>query len=166
MSDYIVAGSVITIDLEDGQDKIIVDVNSFKPEVQDAGKMFGFKTVLRNTTAGKMDEPPKARAAMLARIKLFQDGMWESEATARAAVELSDEERGKVIGDVIVLAKKAKGDARSPGDILRAFNALPEEQRSAAVASLQKMIDKKLKDALRQKRTMAKQAENSALATF
>lgn len=164
MAKYETSGKVLSIDLEDGKDKIVVDVASLAQAVQDAALMFGVRTVLRNTTAGKMDEPEKARTAMLARVALFTSGKWESETTSAAAVELSDEERSKIVGDVIVLAKKAKGDTRSPGDILRAFNGLPEAQRGAAVASLQKMIDKKLKDALRQKRTMAKGAESTALA--
>jgi len=149
--------STILVDFEDAAvANISLDVAALTDAVKHAAMMFGFQTVMRNATAGKMDELPKAHAAMLQRVQTWQSGKWVTEAQAKAAAGLSDDERNKIIGEVLIMAKKAKGDTRTGDEILAAFNAIPAEKQQAALESLKKVIDKRVKDALRQKKALAK----------
>lgn len=165
---YTESGTTVSVDLEDSKPAITADFASYTPEVQKEISMFGLRTLMRNATAGKMDDVSdgKARTAMEHRLKLFADGKFVAEGTSKASVELSIEEQNEVIRNVIVMAKKAKGDTRDATAIITAFNGLPNEQRKGILASLQKVVDKQMKERLRQKKLAAKAGDNAAMASF
>lgn len=158
MADYSWNGHVLTVDFEtEGLSHITVDVETLSDSIKTAARDFGVQVALRNATAGKMqDEPALAHKLMTAKLALFVAGTWAEEREGKAKVVLSAEEKAVIIGDVLVKAKQAKGDKRTPAEILAAFGALPAEQQSAAIASLQKLIDKRFNAALRDKKSAAK----------
>lgn len=158
MAKYIWNDHVLTVDFEtEGLSHIVVDVDKLPEAVQTAGRDFGVQVGLRNSTAGKMqDEPAEAHKLMTAKLKLYSAGTWVAEGEAKAKIVLSDGEKDAIIGDVIIKAKQAKGDKRTPVEILEAFTALPPEQKSAAIASLRKLIDKRFAAALRDRKSAAK----------
>lgn len=165
MSKYTVEGNTIKVDFEtEGVASVELDTSTLNDAVKHAAMLFGLQTVMRNSTAGKMDEPVKAREAMLSRISVFKSGAWATEAQAKAAVALTEDERKQVVASVIVLARRAKGDQRADAEILAAFNGLDDNRKGQVIASLQKAIDKRLKDALRQKKVLSK--ATSTVADF
>jgi len=151
-------GELFTVDFEDGKDQVTLDVGTLSEDVRTAAMLFGFQTALRNSTAGKLEEMDKARASLTGRVKTWSDGAWLSVAESKAAIELTKEERQQVIGQVVILARRAQGDARTDAEILGAFNGLADERKQAVLKALEKPIDKRLKDALRQKKSLAKGA--------
>ena len=152
-------GSVVSLDFETaGTENMAVDVSAFNDSVKHAAMMFGFQTALRNTTAGKLEELPKALEALKGRVSTWNSGSWLSQAEAKAAVDLSTDEKNAIIGNVIIMARRAQGDTRTDGEILGAFNGLDETRKGAILEALKKPIDKRIKEALRQKKTLAKTA--------
>lgn len=157
MATYVWKGNVLTIDFEDKAfEPVVVDVSELSSDVQDAALRFGVQVALRNSTAGKMDDLTEGYKALKAKLAVFTAGVWTEAKEAKAAAALTDEEKAVIVADVIVKAKQAKGDKRTPTEIMQAFGGLPEEQRKAAVASLQKLIDKRFKAALRDRKAAAK----------
>jgi hypothetical protein len=150
-------GSIINMNFEtEGVADISVDVNSLPDAVKISALMFGFQTALRNSTAGKLDELEKAVASVQGRIKTWTDGSWLSQAESKAAVEITDDEKKSLIAATLVMARRAQGDTRTDEEILTAFNGLPAERQTAVLAALAKPIDKRIREALRQKKAMAK----------
>jgi len=159
-----IEGSVITQDFETaGVDVVVLDVNTLPDAVKAQAMLFGFQTALRNATAGKLEEVAKAVESVHGRVKTWQAGSWLSQAESKAAVELSKDEKSAIIASVIVLARRAQGDTRTDEEILTAFNGLDEARQGAIVAALQKPIDKRIKDQLRQKKVLAKSGSDSAV---
>lgn len=159
-----IAGSVITMNFEtEGVADIVVDVNELPDAVKAQALMFGFQTALRNATAGKLDELEKAIASVKGRIETWKGGSWQTVAEAKAAIELTDDEKKQIIGATVVMARRAQGDTRTDEEILTAFNGLPDERRGAVLTALQKPIDKRIRDALRQKKALAKGAGSGAV---
>jgi len=152
-------GSVISLDFEtQGVANPTLDVNELPDAVKAQAMLFGFQTALRNATAGKLEEVEKALASVTGRISTWKSGSWQSVAESKAAVELSDDEKQMIIGTTLVMARRAQGDTRTDEDILAAFNGLPEARKTEILAALAKPIDKRIRDALRQKKAMAKNA--------
>lgn len=170
LAKYTEQGNVLTLDLEDQQPVITADLTSYSPEVQQQIAMFGLRTLVRNATAGKIEDlsDGKARAAVEQRLKTFASGKFTSESTSKAGVELTEDEKNDVIRSVIVMAKKANGDPRDEGAIITAFNGLDQTKKQEIVASLQKAIDKQLKTKLKQKKDAAKAGTSAAgaMASF
>lgn len=158
----------VVLDLEDQKPPLVGDLSTLKPEVVTQIAMFGLRTLMRNATAGKIEDltDGKARQAVEQRLATFASGKFVAEGDAKAKLELTDAEKSEVIRNVIVMAKKAKGDVRAEADIIIAFNGLSPEQKQAIVASLQKVIDKQIKQKLREKKSVAKGAENAQLGSF
>lgn len=149
-------GTVISFDFEDGKSPVELDVASLNQEVKDAGLLFGMRTVMRNATAGKMEEVEKARAAMESRVQLFKSGKWQTEGETRAAVELSSAEKDQIVKDAIVLYKKSKGDQREPAAILAAFAQLDGAIQQRFVDSLGSIIKTRMKAMLKDKKSAGK----------
>lgn len=150
-------GTNISMNFEtEGVSNIDLDVATLPEAVKHQAMIFGFQHAMRNATAGKLEEVQKAVDAVTARVGNWKSGSWMTQAEAKAAITLSDEERSQVVARVIVMARKAKGDTRSDSEILTAFNALDEARKAAVVASLQKPIDKQIKNALREKKLLSK----------
>lgn len=151
------SGSVISMDFEaEGVAPVSLDVNTLSDDVKVAGLMFGFQTAMRNATAGKLEEISKAVESVNGRIKTWQSGAWLAQGESRAAIELSDDEKKATIAQVLVMARRAQGDTRTDEEILAAFNGLNADRQGEILSALKKPIDKRLKDALRQKKALAK----------
>lgn len=168
MAKYTEAGTTVTLDLEDSKPPLSCDLSKLKPEVQQSIAIFGLRTLMRNATAGKIEDlsDGKARSAVEQRLATFASGRFVSEGESKAKTELSDEERNEVIRNVIVMAKKAKGDTRPATEIIGAFNKLADEQKQTILGTLQKVIDKQLKAKLREKKTVGKATQGEAGAAM
>jgi len=154
---WAVDGSTLTIKLsEEDTAPTVVEVAKFSPSIMQAACKFGINTVLRNATAGKMDDLDLARKSIAARVALFMEGKWAAEGSAKAGVELSDEEKQDVISSAIVNAYKAKGSTKTAAQILEGFNALDGTQQSTVLTALKKNIDSAMKDVLSKKKKAAK----------
>lgn len=152
-----ITNTLIAMNFEtEGIANVEIDVATLPDAVKHQAMVFGFQTALRNATAGKLEEINKAVESVNGRINTWKTGAWQTQAEAKAAITLSDDERSQVVARVIVMARKAKGDTRSDSEILTAFNALDEARKAAVVASLQKPIDKQIKNALREKKLLSK----------
>lgn len=165
---YSTSGTTVTLDLEDSKPALVCDLASLSPDVQREISLFGLRTLMRNATAGKIEDlsDGKARAAVEQRLATFASGKFTSEAESKAKAELSEDERNDVIRNVIVMAKRAKGDTRDAPTILTAFNALPDAQKSTILATLQKVIDKQMKAKLREKKQTAKSVSSATGMDF
>jgi hypothetical protein len=140
-------GSVLTLDLEDGQPPISADVSKFPADIRDQTFRFGAATKLRNYTAGK--DPEKAREALTKGISELMAGNWGVE---REKVELSSAEQVAVVNGYIVAQKRLKGDTRPEGDIIAAYRALPEDKRLAVEKKHEKQIKKAMNERLKAKK--------------
>jgi len=149
--------NVLAIDFEDSNYPVVeVDLADLHETVQDAAMRFGLKTALRNATAGKMDDLAEAYKALCAKAAVFKSGVWAEEREGAEKPSLSDEDKARIIASMIVKAKQARGDKRTADQIMTAFAALDEVAQKAAIASMQKAIDKRFKAELRDRKAAKK----------
>ncbi len=158
-----VNGSVISYDFEDGKPAVELDISKLSPDVVNAGALFGFVTVMRNATAGKMEDVEVARKAMEGRVALFKGtdttpGAWRSAAEAKAAIGLTEDEKTDLIKQVVILKKRADGTAgqRTDAQIIEAFDGLEHSRKQAYVDSLKPLIQKRMNELLKFKKSAAK----------
>ncbi len=153
-----VNGSVISYDFEDGKAPVELDISKLSPDVVNAGALFGFVTVMRNATAGKMEDVEVARKAMEGRVALFNSGSWRSAAEAKAAIGLTDDEKTDIVRQVVILKKRADGTAgqRTDAQIIEAFDGLEHSRKQAYVDSLKPLIQKRMNELLKFKKSAAK----------
>lgn len=163
MAKYTQSGTSVTLDLEDQKPSITADLSTYSADVQREIALFGLRTLMRNATAGKIEDlsDGKARRDVENRLATFASGKFTSEQESKAKQELTEEERNDVIRNVIVMAKKAKGDTRDAATIIGAFNTLPDAQKATILGTLQKVIDKQMKAKLREKKQTAKSVGNA-----
>lgn len=165
MASYIWKDGLLSVTLSDAEGAerdLEFDPMQSPQEVRDAAMRFGFATALRNSTAGKMDDLEVARKLLLAKAATFSK-VWAEAKDGKAKVELTADEIAGIVGDVIVRAKQAKGDKRAAADILAAFNARTEDERKATIASLKSLIDKAMKQRLKDKKAAAKLADDDSM---
>lgn len=157
MATYVWQGNVLTIDSEvEAIGKVEVDLDKLSEPVKQAALKFGLKTALRNSTAGKMDDPAEGFKALKAKLAVFQSGVWEAEGEAKVKVGLTDDERLKILREVLVMARRAKGDKRTDAEIVTAFSELSEQRQADVLAALKTAIAKREKQALAEKKKLAK----------
>lgn len=157
MATYTWKDAVLTVDFEtEGFAPLTFDLGAAPDTLKNGAAMFGVSTIVRNSTAGKMDDIPAAYALAKAKIAVLASGVIVAKGEAKAKLELTDAEKSEVIAQVIVEAKQAKGDKRERGEIVTAFKALPEAKQGEVLASLAKLIDKGYKAKLKQKKDAAK----------
>lgn len=157
-----IAGMIATMNFETaGLADTVVDFSTLPEAVKVEAMKFGFQTAMRNATAGKLEEVEKAKKAVDERVATWQKGDWKTAAEQKAAIELGEDERKGVIGRVIVMARRAKGDTRSEAEILAAFDGLDQDRQKGVLEALKKPIDKQIKDALRQKKLLSKAGAGS-----
>lgn len=165
MAKYVWTGTTLAVTLSDDEGAtpdVVLDMNDLTPAVVAAAARFGLQTALRNSTAGKMDDLAEARKLLIAKAGVFAGGVWAETKEAKAKAELTQAEKDEVIADVIASAKIQKGDKRSKAEIMTAFAALDVEKQKAAIASVQKVIDKVMKTKLKQKKEAAKAGADMA----
>lgn len=157
MAKYEWQGSVLTVDFEvEGLETVRVDLDQLSSEVRLAAAKFGLQHALRNSTAGKMDDPAEGYKAMRAKLAVFNSGVWEKQGESRAKVELTEQEKEATVQEVIIAARRAKGDQRTGEQIITAFEGLDEDRQKAALAALKPAIDKKMKQRLQEKKKLGK----------
>lgn len=160
MAKYQWQGNVLTVDFAEdkaGLAPLSLDLDKLAKPVLDSITKMGARTIARNATAGKMDDPDEAHKAMAARFELFQKGIYASEGKVAVKITLTQEEKDGIILGLLIKAKRSQpNEKRTDAEIAKAFNALPDEKKLAALASLQKLIDKALKTALAEKKKLAK----------
>lgn len=157
MAKYQWNGSTLVIDFEvEGLDKIEVFSNALSPEVRESAMKFGLQTALRNSTAGKMDDPHEGYKALKAKLAVFDSGVWEKAGESKGKVELSEDEKKATIAEVIIAARRAKGDQRTNEQILEAFGGLDQARQAEVIKALAKSIEKKLKQKLADKKKLGK----------
>lgn len=155
MAKYTFNGNSLSIDFtEDGIDEVVTaDLDGMTDAVQQASARFGLKTVLRNSTAGKMDNPADALKALKARLATLESGKWAEEGEGTAKVELTDDERAAVIQGTICIAY---GKPANDAEMLKKLAGASESTMGAILAKLKPQIDKALKQALSKKKAAAK----------
>jgi len=149
--------NVLTISTDSGE-SLSVDLDSLSDSVKLGAMKLGIRTALRNATAGKMDDEAEGWKALKAKAAVFDSGVWEKATEAKAKVELTAEEKAQAIAETLVLARRSQGDKRSDAEILEAFNSLDEARQAQIIAALQKAIDKRLAQKLKEKKAIGKTA--------
>ena len=108
MAAYEWQGNVLTIKFakaDDGADhEHRVDAEMLSQAVRDAAMRFGLQTVLRNATAGKMDEIDTAIKAQKQRLDTLVGGKWAEQKTAKDAIVLGDDEKLEIVSREVVNA--------------------------------------------------------------
>lgn len=157
MAKYQWQGNVLSIDFEvEGLKKFEVDTALLSDAVQQAAMKFGLQTALRNATAGKMDDPAEGHKALAAKLAVFDSGVWEKAGESKAKIELSAEEKAAVVEEVVIAARRAKGDTRTSAEIIAAFKSLSEDRAKGVLDALAKPIEKKLKARLADRKKLGK----------
>ena len=159
MAKYVWTNAVLTIDFEqEGLDKFEVDSSKLSQEVRESAMKFGLQTALRNATAGKMDDPAEGHKCLKAKLAVFESGVWEKAGESKAKVELTDAEKSAAITEVVIAARRAKGDTRTDVEIVTAFKALDDTRAAGVLAALAKPIEKKMKQMLADRKKLGKVA--------
>lgn len=157
MAKYQWQGNVLSIDFEMSDlDPVEINADAFSEEVKNAAMKFGLQTALRNATAGKMDDPKAGYAALVTKLKIFHSGVWEKAGESKAKIELSAEEKAAVVEEVVIAARRAKGDTRTNAEIIAAFKSLSEDRAKGVLEALAKPIEKKLKARLADRKKLGK----------
>jgi hypothetical protein len=149
-------GNTLSYQYVENQPDFVVDISTFSQAIKVEAMRAGFQRIAREVTAGKLEEPAKALAALKARFDLFAAGKWVSEGTQKSAFELDDAEKSDVISTVIINAYKGNGDKRTGAEIIAALNAGGDAMVEQVQTMLKTQIDKALKDALAKKKKLAK----------
>jgi hypothetical protein len=149
-------GNTLSYQYVENQPDFVVDISTFSQAIKVEAMRAGFQRIAREVTAGKLEEPAKALAALTARFDLFKAGKWVSEGTQKSAFELDDAEKSDVISTVIINAYKGNGDKRTGAEIIAALNAGGDAMVEQVQTMLKTQIDKALKDALAKKKKLAK----------
>lgn len=151
MAAYVWNGSTLTINFkEDGADvQHVLNASDLTEQVREAAMRFGLQTVLRNATAGKMDEVQDAIKAQAARLATIKGGAWAEQRATKDAIGLSDDEKNDIMFRVITDAYRMKpGNTRTAQEIITWFNGQDETVQQAVLTALKGSIDKALKAAL------------------